>query len=474
MSAPYHTLLSLFFAALFLTGIRLMRSPRTAVAGNLVGALGMLGAIVATLAGEGLVSVRLVWMALAAGAGIGYIMAIRATMIRMPQMVALLNGLGGGASACAGLVVVGNPGAGASNLLSAALAVVVGGVTFSGSLVAALKLDRKLPQRPIRIPGHSTATMLVLLITGALLPALLLAGQDNMGIPAAGIVVGGLLFGILFTIRIGGADMPIAISLLNSLSGLAAAIAGFAVRDPLPVAAGAIVGSAGLILTRIMCRAMNRSLFDILLGRTTGSLTSSATPAHDPGETPAAENRPDAESLREENPVDLLHRAKTVIIIPGYGMALSQAQHQVKALYDLLERMGKEVRFAIHPVAGRMPGHMNVLLAEADVPYEILFEMDAVNPLFPETDLVIIVGANDVVNPAAATAQGTPIYGMPILNAGEAGHILIFNKDTRPGYAGVDNPLYDRPNVALFPGDAGEEIGELLEKLKTSGEESRG
>jgi NAD(P) transhydrogenase subunit beta len=280
------------------------------------------------------------------------------------------------------------------------------------------------------------------------------------------ILAGSLLYGIIFSIRIGGADMPITISLLNSLSGLAAAIAGFAVRDPLLIATGAIVGSAGLILTRIMCRAMNRSLTEILLGKTTAG---PVTPRMDVtgGEVPSSMPAETERRLSDtrESAVEWLREAKTVIIIPGYGMALSQAQHMVKTLLDHLENRGKDVRFAIHPVAGRMPGHMNVLLAEADVPYEMLEEMEAINPRFAETDAVIIVGANDVVNPAANTAQGTPIYGMPILNAAEAKFVLIFNKDTRPGYSGVENPLYNRENVALFLGDAAEKIGELMEKL---------
>lgn len=264
--------------------------------------------------------------------------------------------------------------------------------------------------------------------------------------------------------------MPITISLLNSLSGLAASIAGFAVSDPLLVAAGAIVGSAGLILTRIMCRAMNRRLLGILLGRT--STVSTSTPTGSGVITINEKDKLIPEKKEQSNydetgtAIRKLHDAKTVIIIPGYGMALSQAQNQVKKLFDLLEKYGKDVRFAIHPVAGRMPGHMNVLLAEADVSYDTLFEMDTINPFFPDTDVAIIVGANDVVNPSASTAEGTPIYGMPILHAGDAKFIIIFNKDTLPGYAGVNNPLYERNNVALFLGDAAERIDEIIVKLE--------
>jgi len=470
MTGAFQTVISLLFAALFLGGIRLMHSPRTAVAGNLLGALGMLGAIVATLGAGGLISIHLLWASLFAGTVIGYVLAIRVTMIRMPQMVALLNGLGGAASAGAAIVVMTGGRGGRPEFFTAALALLVGCVTFSGSMVAALKLDRKLPQRPMVLPLHTAVSVFILMISGALVAAVPFVSQGVMGAVSAAIITGALLYGIVFTIRIGGADMPITISLLNSLSGLAASIAGFAVRDLLLITAGAIVGSAGLILTRIMCRAMNRSLMDILLG---GAAALSPFP---PGGSPASDFSENKEpSAREhesgagdnrETAVDLLRKANTIIIAPGYGMALSQAQHQVKELFDLLEKSGKDVRFAIHPVAGRMPGHMNVLLAEADVPYEKLFEMEAVNHLFPETDVAIVVGANDVVNPAASTAQGTPIYGMPILLAGEAKFIVIFNKDTRPGYAGVENPLYHRGNVALFLGDAAEEIAGVTQKLR--------
>jgi NAD(P) transhydrogenase subunit beta len=279
-------------------------------------------------------------------------------------------------------------------------------------------------------------------------------------------------FGVAFAVRVGGADMPITISLLNSFSGVAAGIAGLAIADPLLVAIGGVVGASGLLLTQIMCRAMNRRLGDILLGKTSEAGKSAlreAMAALDSetavGDEAAADDPP-RESAPRDNPASILLAARDVIIVPGYGMALAQAQSLVKQLADVLEANGAAVRYAIHPVAGRMPGHMNVLLAEADVPYEQLFEMDDINGAFPNCDACVIVGANDVINPAANTAEGTPIYGMPILDAGAARHVIICNFDTKPGYAGVDNPLYaKRQGVSLLLGDAKETLRALIGKM---------
>ncbi len=457
----------LFFAAMFLLGIRFMNSPKTAVRGNFIGALAMLGAIVTTLAVSGVLGRIELWGALAVGGILGYWLAIRATMIKMPQIVALLNGFGGLASAVTAIVILTAGSPGKSEGFTAALALAVGAVTFSGSMIAAAKLDRRMSQKPFIFRGYTAVTGLILALC-VLLSCSVPFLPEILRITAAILLLFvSLGYGVVFAARIGGADMPITISLLNSLSGVAGSIAGFAIRDPLLVMVGAIVGSAGLILTRIMCRAMNRSLLDIIAGKT------STPQGQSPPFVPAPERSGETAASRERSPDDdavlaLIRSARRAVIVPGYGMALSQAQHQVKALFDLLERSGKDVVFAIHPVAGRMPGHMNVLLAEADVPYEKLCEMDTVNPMFGETDLVIVVGANDVVNPAANTAEGTPIYGMPILLAYEAKTILVFNKDTLPGYAGVDNPLYTRYNVFLFPGDAKERLGVLIGALTAS------
>ncbi|MDR2713378.1 MAG: NAD(P)(+) transhydrogenase (Re/Si-specific) subunit beta, partial [Clostridiales bacterium] len=278
-----------------------------------------------------------------------------------------------------------------------------------------------------------------------------------------------LFFGYWFAIRIGGADMPIAISLLNSFSGVAGGIAGMAISEPLLVAIGGVIGAAGLILTQIMCRAMNQHLWDILSGKTSTSAAGKKTAA--PAAVTAAVPEPSTPSAPETDLKSIIDKANTVIIAPGYGLALAQAQHVLKSLCDKLEEQGKEVLFAIHPVAGRMPGHMNVLLAEVDISYDKLLEMDEINPRFPDTDLVLVVGANDVINPAAHTAEGTSIYGMPILEAAKARHIIICNFDTKPGYAGVDNPLYENPKSILLPGDAQETLQGLLDTVSsTSGQ----
>ena len=307
------------------------------------------------------------------------------------------------------------------------------------------------------MPNHSQIANMVLLITGLLV---IVASFTNIsGIIYVAIVTAilALAYGVLFAIRVGGADMPITISLLNSFSGLAGAICGLTIADPLLVAVGAIVGASGLILTQIMCNAMNRTLVEVLSGSYLNSRNQKQ-------KIEAAEKilQDETSEIVKRSPAELLGQAKKVIIVPGYGMAIGQAQSQVKSLYDTLESQGKEVKFAIHPVAGRMPGHMNVLLAEVDVPYDKLYEMDAINSEFATTDVAIVVGACDVVNPAANTAEGTPIYGMPILNVKEAKNVIVCNLDTKPGYSGVDNSLYDMPNVHLLLGNAAETVKKLV------------
>ncbi|NLF29666.1 MAG: NAD(P)(+) transhydrogenase (Re/Si-specific) subunit beta, partial [Planctomycetes bacterium] len=339
-----------------------------------------------------------------------------------------------------------------------AAAVAIGAVTLSGSLVAAGKLQGRLASRSRVLRHHPAAMAVHLLAAAALIAAAPVAGERT-AVVAAALAAVGLAGGVLFAMRIGGADMPVAISLLNSLSGLAAAVAGFAVADLLLVAVGAIVGAAGLILTQIMCRAMNRSLPQILSG------LSPAAPGAAPAAPPAAPPSEPAEGDETARIREALAEARSVIIIPGYGMALAQAQEAVKALADGLERRGKEVAFAIHPVAGRMPGHMNVLLAEVDVPYDKLLDLDAANARLGATDLAIVVGANDVINPAARTAEGTPIYGMPVLSAADARRLIICNRDRQCGYAGVPNPLYDRRDVLLLIGDARASLATLLDLL---------
>jgi NAD(P) transhydrogenase subunit beta len=492
-------ILSAVLAVLVLAGISMMSKVKTAVAGNLLSAFAMLCGIVGTLFFAGVVSVWTIYVSILVGALIGSFLAARVQMIQMPQTVALFNGLGGGASALVGLLSV--CGDTAFVRFTALLAVAVGMVTLVGSLVAAGKLHRVLPQKPVVWKAHALCTLLFLALTLAFVVAGAFVQGIGLTVCLVGAFVCASLFGLWFSLRVGGADMPITISLLNSLSGVAGSIAGMAIGDVFLVAVGGIVGASGLLLTQIMCRAMNRKLMSILTGGTMtppapqppvieeneneelirrimdlekkikeleamvadlearvkaldGQLNAAPAPA--PAEAPApVEEAPTAASV--------LSKAKDVIIVPGYGMALAQAQHQVRQLADKLESRGARVRFAIHPVAGRMPGHMNVLLAEADVDYEKLYEMDAINDDFKNADAVVVIGANDVLNPAARNAVGTPIYGMPVLNVDQAPEVIVCNFDLKPGYACVENPIYTREKgVYLELGDAKETLMRLM------------
>ncbi len=444
-----------------LYGIKLMSRVKTAVKGNAISALCMLLAIIYVFLRTD-VSGSLVYiiLGLIIGTLISIVIAVKVKMIQMPQMVGLLNGLGGLASALAAILTLlsGEAQSGFS-LVTSGLALAVGALTFSGSMVASGKLHGIMDQKPKVFPGHQAITVLMAL--GMLVLIVLLPVTTGQNAPFCVLLsVLGLLFGYFFAIRVGGADMPITISLLNSTSGVAAGIAGMALGDILLVSVGGIVGASGLLLTQIMCHSMNRSLSAVLFGKAPDKSKPQEAKAHTEAK---AETRDEATPA---DPVAWLEEADSIIIIPGYGMAISQAQEQVKTLSDRLEAKGKSVRFAIHPVAGRMPGHMNVLLAEVDVPYDKLFEMDAINADFAKTDLAIVIGANDVVNPAANIAEGTPIYGMPVLSAEDARRLMILNFDTKPGYAGVDNPLYDgAPNIHLMLGDAKESLEKLLKGM---------
>ena len=489
-------LISVILAVLVLAGISMMSKVRTAVAGNLLSAFAMLCGIVGTLFFAGVVSVWTIYVSILIGALIGCLLAARVQMIQMPQTVALFNGLGGGASALVGLLSV--HGDSAFVRFTALLAVAVGMVTLVGSLIAAGKLHRVLPQKPVVWKGHALCTLLFLVLTLAFVVAGTFAHGAGLTVCLVGAFVSASLFGLWFSLRVGGADMPITISLLNSLSGVAGSIAGMAIGDVFLVAVGGIVGASGLLLTQIMCRAMNRKLMSILTGGT--MKPSNPTPAIEEneneelvqrimdlekkikeleamvadlearvqaldGQLNAAPAPAPVAAPVEEAPTaaSVLSKAKDVIIVPGYGMALAQAQHQVRQLADKLESRGARVRFAIHPVAGRMPGHMNVLLAEADVDYEKLYEMDAINDDFKNADAVVVIGANDVLNPAARNAVGTPIYGMPVLNVDQAPEVIVCNFDLKPGYAGVENPIYTRKKgVYLELGDAKETLMRLM------------
>ncbi len=464
--ALYYVLCSLLSLGV-LCGIRLMSRVETAARGNQLSALCMLAAIIITMARTDLAgSLFYIILGLLIGTLLSIFLTIRVKMIRMPQMVGLLNGLGGLASVLSAILVL----AAGENLktfetTASGLALAVGAVTFSGSMVAAAKLHNLMPQRSMLLKGHRFLTAASALILTGLVIALPLVdhGRTGLGVILSAVA---LVFGYLFAVRVGGADMPITISLLNSTSGVAAAISGMALGDILLVALGGIVGASGLLLTQIMCRSMNRRLSGVLFGgmpkpEPEGQPADNASGVETAGDE--TEEKPAETCASLQNAADWMAQAQSVVIIPGYGMALSQAQEKVRLLCDRFSSKGKRVRFAIHPVAGRMPGHMNVLLAEVDVPYDLLCEMDDINPDFPGTDLAVVIGANDVVNPAANTAQGTPIYGMPILDAGKARHLIICNYDGKPGYAGVPNPLYEpRPEVLLLLGDAKDSLDSLL------------
>src|SRR5690554_1824450 len=488
MSTTLYVVICLLLSIAVLLGISFMSKVKTAVAGNLISAVSLFLGIVITLLYNDILTAWTVFIFMFIGLLIGGALASRVKMIQIPQLVALLNGLGGFASAMVGILSLMGIGIVQRDYpvfvnVTSVLAIIVGLITLMGSLVAAGKLHRILPQKPVKWKNHATLLTVSLVILAGITLYSAFAGYNSFSIALLLVIsiAVSTFFGIGFAIRVGGADMPITISLLNSLSGVAGAIAGMAVNDLLLVSVGGIVGASGLFLTQIMCKSMNRSLMDILLGKTSSvgspKVVKNAvfveSVFEDLNETP--ENYATVEEQGElsynethenRDKSEILKIAKSVIIVPGYGMALAQAQHLVKQLADKMEVNGAEVKFAIHPVAGRMPGHMNVLLAEADVPYEKLFEMDDVNDTFSETDVVIVIGANDVINPAARDAKDTPIYGMPVLNVDKAREIFICNYDLQPGYAGVDNPLYNRTEgVYMLLGDAKESLNELLDRL---------
>lgn len=433
----------LIASALFIIAIKLLNSPRTARLGNGLGTLGMLLGAIATLFYREVV--RYEWILLGAGVGgaLGAWMALRVQMTAMPQMVALLNGFGGGASALVGLVeVLRKVPEGEDSplwILTVGLSILIGAATLSGSLIAAGKLHEVLTGRPIVLPAHHYQTALWLLIS----LAFVVWPLANPAILPYGLLAGGAtILGIWMVLPVGGADMPVIVSFLNSLSGLAAAATGFVLQNYLLIIAGTLVGASGFILTTIMSRAMNRSLWSVLFEAVGGEGSAALAEGHTIRQTTA------------EDVALMLSYARSVVIVPGYGMAVSQAQHAAKKLVDALQQKHIETRFAIHPVAGRMPGHMNVLLAEADVPYDLLWEMERINPDFPQVDVVLVVGANDVVNPAARTDRSSPLYGMPILEVDKARTVVVLKRSMNPGFSGVENELFYKPNTYMLFGDA--------------------
>lgn len=458
--SAYYVVCAILVVAVLL-GIHLMSRVERAHLGNKISALAVALAIILTLVKKDIFPVWFLYAAMAAGLITGLVLAAKVKMIAMPQLVALLNGSGGAASAIVASFSLALLYAGSEHFakITSSLAIVVGMVTLTGSLVAAGKLHKIIAQKPVMIPAHR---LLLICLSVVLLALISATGYLPLAVLMAALIILSSLYGVLFSVRVGGADMPITISLLNSLSGVAAAIAGFAVKDILLVSIGGIVGASGLFLTQIMCRAMNRSLADILLGK-----TSVQGVKQDVKEETAHDIV--SEEKAAGDPADVIREARQVIIVPGYGMALAQSQHLVRELAGILTRNGAVVRYAIHPVAGRMPGHMDVLLVEAGVAFNDVFEMETINNDFKTADVTIVVGANDVLNSAARNAQGTPIYGMPILNVDQCRNIVIFNYDLKPGYSGVDNPIYNRKDgVWVIQGDAKETVAAMIEALKKS------
>jgi NAD(P) transhydrogenase subunit beta len=443
---------------LFIFGLKMLGNASTARRGNMVSAGGMLLAVVATLLKSGM-GYQYIAIGVLIGAVVGATAARMVKMTAMPEMVALFNGSGGLASLLVGWAEYAGPTAMPPSVaLPTALAVVIGGITFTGSVIAWGKLAEKVTGKPILFPGQNYFN-LVLLAAAALLMVLFAMKAEGGGMAAVLYVLIGmsLVLGVLAVIPIGGADMPVVISLLNSYSGLAACAAGFIIRNNVLIVAGALVGASGLILTNIMCKAMNRSLANVLFSGF-GATTAGA------GKATEGEARP----ISAEDTYYLLEAAGSVIFVPGYGMAVAQAQHAVRELGDLLEAHGCDVKYVIHPVAGRMPGHMNVLLAEADVPYEQLVEPQDVNPIMSTVDIAIVIGANDVVNPAARNDDTSPIYGMPIINVDEAKTCIVLKRSMNPGFAGIQNPLFFCPNTRMLFGDAKASMNALVSEFKES------
>lgn len=467
-------LLYIISSILFILGIKKLGAADTARKGNAISAVGMTLAIIATLLTLGL-EWWMIALGMAIGAGIGYLAAARVAMTAMPEMVALFNGFGGLASLLVGAAeMVKLRSGGALHYLDAleqqsgvavpawfasvaiGLTLLVGGLTFTGSMIAYGKLSGKMAGKPILFPGQKALNIALLGLAVAGI-VLMTAGGDHPLALWAGLalVMLSLVIGVMMTLPIGGGDMPVVISLLNSLSGVAAALAGFIVLNNVLVVAGCLVGASGIILTVIMCKAMNRTLGNVLFGGF-GATASAGGEVH--GEMKPAST---------EDAYYVLEAAQSVVIIPGYGMAVAQAQHAVKELARLLEDNGAEIRFAIHPVAGRMPGHMNVLLAEADVPYEQLQEMEEVNAAIPNIDVAIVIGANDVVNPAALDDPASPIYGMPIIRAHEARTVYCLKRGKGAGFSGLENALFFGSNTRMIYGDAKQTITDLVARLKS-------
>ena len=460
MTPAIRDLFYLVAAVLFIFGLKGLTHPRTAVRGNLLGAAGMLVAVVVTLLAR---EFSLAWLisGLVIGALVGAVLAVRIQMTAMPQLVALYNGFGGGASALVAGAFLASAGseqaADAAVLVSTAASGLIGSVTLTGSLVAFAKLQEIKFVKDVRFPGQQIANA-VLLLACLGLGYLLVAQPASANLWYWLIVLLALGLGVLLVISIGGADMPVVIALLNSYSGLAAAATGFVLQNNMLIIAGSLVGASGLILTHIMCVAMNRSLANVLFG--------TLQPAG--GGAAAEDVYATVKSTTAEEVAMLLEVANRVAIVPGYGMAVAQAQHAVRDLTDILQKRGVKVEFGIHPVAGRMPGHMNVLLAEAEISYELLKEMDEINSEMDQIDVAIVLGANDVVNPEARTNPNSPIAGMPIINVDQARTVVVIKRSLSPGFAGIPNPLFAADNTLMLFADGKKAIVDIVKAIESS------
>jgi H+-translocating NAD(P) transhydrogenase subunit beta len=448
--------------ALFFLGLKYLGSPATARQGNTIAAVGMLIAVVGTLLNAEVVNYQIIFLGIAIGSVIGAVGAYKVEMTSMPQMVGLLNGLGGGAST---LIAVAEflrvqPALEIPSIdsrITLILSILIGGITLTGSLIAFAKLQELMSGSPITYPLQQPINIL-------LFASFIIGSAYFLTVPKdetvfLGLTAISLILGVLFVLPIGGADMPVVVSLLNSFSGIAAAAAGFVLMNNILIIAGALVGASGIILTQIMCKGMNRSLSSVLFGAFGGAKAGGGGAAKDMGDRTAR-------SVDAEECAMMLGYARSVVIVPGYGMAVAQAQHSVRELADQLDRLGVEVKYAIHPVAGRMPGHMNVLLAEANVPYPQLYDMDDINPQFDRVDVALVIGANDVVNPAARTDTNSPIFGMPILDVDKAKHTIVIKRGMSTGFAGVDNELFYLDKTMMLFGSAKDVVGKLVSEIE--------
>jgi NAD(P) transhydrogenase subunit beta len=463
LSTNLANLLYLITIATFILALRFLSSPAHARRGNQIGAVGMLLAVVVTWVKAGGGSWWALVIAMLLGGGLGAVGARKVKMTAMPQMVALFNGVGGGAAALIALAelhrILPQPGKPKLDIIVAiVLSGLIGAISFAGSMVAFAKLQELIKGRPITYPGQKFGNLLLLGASLAIGIVLIAGLQDQWLLWTT--VAGGAVFGVLFVLPIGGADMPVVISLLNAFTGLAVAVGGFELENNVLIVSGMLVGASGTLLTLLMGRAMNRSIANVLFGAF-GQLPAGAAAAA--ADTDGGTVR----SATAEDVAVMLAYAHKVVFVPGYGLAVAQAQHDVRQLADMLEEKGVEVSYAIHPVAGRMPGHMNVLLAEANVPYPQLKEMDEANPEFSRTDVAVIVGANDVVNPDARNNQGSPIYGMPILNVDQANAVVVLKRSMNPGFAGIENPLFYNPKTVMLFGDAKDSITKLIADVKS-------